>query len=410
MRFTKRSIEALPYAEDRKRPRVIFDSELPGFGIRVGLRSRTYFVQRDVGGKTVKLTLGRHGVITAEQARRDAQQMLAKLAAGENPNEVSKREAALRLTLSEAFESYLHTRSELRDSTKRDYTRAITRHLNGWADVPIVEITGQMVAERHRELASTAGKVSANHAMRVLRAVYNMAKVDFEDLPENPVRRLSLTRSWYRVRRRQRIVADHHLAVWFATVMALEHSTPRDFLRLLLFTGLRRTEAARLQWEDIDFENRTLTIDDTKNHDPHSLPLSDFLVDLLMARYRDRHSDNWVFPGSGKSGFYQDPKKAISIVKAASGVEFSSHDLRRTFITIAERLDIPAYALKRLLNHRSRDDVTSGYIIVNVERLRGPMQRISDHLIVLCEGHQNEQIQAFSKSTEDRRRLGHVWP
>jgi hypothetical protein len=56
-------------------------------------------------------------------------------------------------------------------------------------------------------------------------------------------------------------------------------------------------------------------------------------------------------------------------------------NLRRTLITIAESLDISAYALKNLLNHKSSNDVTAGYIISNPERLRIPMQRITDHLL-----------------------------
>ena len=60
---------------------------------------------------------------------------------------------------------------------------------------------------------------------------------------------------------------------------------------------------------------------------------------------------------------------------------FTLHDLRRTFITIAESLDIPGYALKRLMNHKDPNDVTAGYIVSDVERLRGPMQRITEFLV-----------------------------
>ncbi len=55
--------------------------------------------------------------------------------------------------------------------------------------------------------------------------------------------------------------------------------------------------------------------------------------------------------------------------------------MRRTFITIAESLDIPAYALKRLMNHKMSNDVTAGYIIVDVERLRKPMQFVTDYVL-----------------------------
>ena len=64
-----------------------------------------------------------------------------------------------------------------------------------------------------------------------------------------------------------------------------------------------------------------------------------------------------------------------------SGVSFTVHDLRRTLITIAESLDIAAYALKRLLNHKMTNDVTAGYIITDVERLRAPMQKITDYML-----------------------------
>lgn len=74
-----------------------------------------------------------------------------------------------------------------------------------------------------------------------------------------------------------------------------------------------------------------------------------------------------------------------------SGVHFTVHDLRRTFITIAESLDIPAYALKRLMSHKMSNDVTAGYIIVDVERLRKPMQLVT-YYVLKCMGVLKEQI------------------
>ena len=68
-------------------------------------------------------------------------------------------------------------------------------------------------------------------------------------------------------------------------------------------------------------------------------------------------------------------------VSQMSGVNFTMHDLRRTFITMAESLDISAYAVKRLVNHKMTSDVTAGYIISDVERLRKPMQLITDSLL-----------------------------
>ena len=76
-----------------------------------------------------------------------------------------------------------------------------------------------------------------------------------------------------------------------------------------------------------------------------------------------------------------DPKKQLAKAREISKLYFNIHDLRRTFITIAESLDVPKYALKQLINHKDARDVTAGYIIMDVERLRQPMNDITDYIL-----------------------------
>ena len=140
-----------------------------------------------------------------------------------------------------------------------------------------------------------------------------------------------------------------------------------------MFTGLRRQEAAQLTWNQIDFAGKTLKVIDTKNHLDHSLPLSDYLYNLLLNRHQTSTS-LYVFPSNSQGGYIIEPRRQIAKVIQNSNVTFTIHDLRRTFITIAESLDISAYAVKRLLNHKMTSDVTAGYIMNDVERLRKPMQ------------------------------------
>jgi integrase len=154
----------------------------------------------------------------------------------------------------------------------------------------------------------------------------------------------------------------------------------RDYFLLILFTGLRRMEAASLPWKDIDFKARTFTVQDTKNREIHTLPMSDFLYELFLRRKQFKTSE-FVFPAPSKTGHIMEPRKAMLKVAELSGVTFTVHDLRRTFATTAESLNLPAYALKRLLNHKMTHDVTAGYIMRDVERLRKLMQRITDFLI-----------------------------
>jgi integrase len=129
----------------------------------------------------------------------------------------------------------------------------------------------------------------------------------------------------------------------------------------------------------VDLVGKTLTVYDTKNRQDHTLPLSDYLFDMLQARYANR-VNAYVFPAASGDSHMRTSHTAISKVIAASGVSFTPHDLRRTFATVADSLDIPGYAVKALLNHKT-SDVTAGYIVTDVERLRSPMQRIEDYML-----------------------------
>ena len=136
-----------------------------------------------------------------------------------------------------------------------------------------------------------------------------------------------------------------------------------------------------MTWSRVDLKDKTFIITDTKNHTDHTLPLTDFLFNLLSTRQAEAKTP-YVFPNEINTGSMTDPKKQIIKVVNQSGVSFTVHDLRRTFITIAESLDISTYALKRLLNHKMSNDVTAGYIITDVERLRAPMQKITDYILI----------------------------
>ena len=335
-------------------------------------------------GRVRRITLGRAGEISLEHARKLAQRMLGQIAEGRDPAEERKRTAAAAVTLDEVYRDYLAQRS-LKPKTLADYSRAITTAFSDWRRRPLAAITREAVERRFTRLRDENGPAWANLCMRVLRAILNFAAGKYADergqspFAGNVVRVLSDTRAWARVDRRRSVIAPHQLGAWYKAVCDLENTTVRDYLLLLLFTGLRRREAAQLRWRDVDLVGKTLTIKDTKNHQPHTLPLPDFLFDLLSARQEAGTSD-FVFPGDGAGGHMVDPKKVKAKAIEAAGVAFTFHDLRRTFTTIAESLDIPAYALKRLLNHSAGGDVTAGYVVTSVERLRKPMQTIADYL------------------------------
>ena len=98
------------------------------------------------------------------------------------------------------------------------------------------------------------------------------------------------------------------LPAWYAAVIGRPNDSARDYLLLVLFTGMRRSEASRLRWEDVELAGRTLTLPRTKNGDPLVLPLSGFLLDLLRARTVLAGTSPWVFPSDSASGHVEEPK------------------------------------------------------------------------------------------------------
>ena len=387
VKITKAVVDRAPLSNHGQR--FLWDTELPGFGLCIGTTSKTYLVQRTMGGRgpnraTVKVRIGKHGIFTAEEARREARDLLNRMARGEDPRETKRQAEAESLTLRQAWEQFQTLKPALSRKTIESYGRVVNRDLACWLHRPLADISGSELVREYLRQSKEMTPSTAARNMRCFRAIYNFAMAIHEHLPQNPADRLKKLRLWYHDPRRKTYIRPDQLAVWHAGIMRLQNSHAPDYFRLLLFTGMRKSEGLALRWEHIDFSGRTLTVPKTKNGDPLVLPLSSFLVDLLQARRERFPAAEWVFPGDDPEKRIEEPKKWILRANLATGIRFSPHDLRRTFITMAESLDLSAYTLKRLLNHRTGWDVTAGYIVLDVERLRLPMQRISDHLLRLC--------------------------
>lgn len=389
MKITKRFVEQVEIPSQRHgKPTQTFyrDDELRGFALRVTSGGAKSFVfERRIKGPVRRITLGRFEDLTIARARRKAERMAGEIADDQDPIANRKRTKLERITLGRVLDDYLAARKDLKPRTVEDY-RMVTRWgFSDWLARPLTIITKEQVATRHTVLGKRS-PARANNAFRVLRALFNYAIALYEDqdgdsiLASNPVSVLGQTRAWYRIERRNRYLKDHELAPWYEATLTIDNETTRDYLHFLLFTGLRKSEGLRLRWGDVDLEDRTLKIDDTKNRVPHILPLSDFLEAMLRRRSADQCGP-YVFPGNEPGKHLVEPRRGIERVVRLSGVAFGCHDLRRTFATIAERLDLSAFTLMRLINHkRFMSDVTAGYIGGDIERLREPMQRIASYM------------------------------
>jgi integrase len=380
LKLTKRIIDQIPFTESGQC--FYRDVELTGFGVCVGTTAKTFFVEARLHQKNIRQTLGRYPLIGLDEARSVGMQRLSALMRGENPVQTAKLKRAKEMTVEQGFAAVFEAKRNLVAVTKTGYARTLRLYLPEWRKLPLREITREMVLAKFRKISAEHGAITANNAFRHLRAIYNFVSSVHDEFPVNPVSVLSRTRSWAPERRRRTLVAPHQLPNWWQAVMS-ERPDARDFILVALFSGMRRNEIAKLKWEYLDFSARTLEIPLTKNGDPLLLPLSNFLLELFSRRREIAGQSEWVFPGNGASGHIVETKSFLSRIVGVSEVKFTLHDLRRTYISIAESLDISSYALKKLLNHRSNDDMTGSYIIVSVDRLRLPVERIATKILEL---------------------------
>ena len=347
--------------------------------------------------------------------REEAKEIVSQMSKGINPIEAAReaREAAIQaekkaeaesMTLQQALDMYIapdriatgksDSEDAIKQSTADGYKAHIDKHLDDWRKMQLRDITPKMVRDRHTKIKRTA-PVAANNVMRTFRAVYNYASEETEDangvptLPPNPVRRMK--RKWTIEKRKENFVDQAELKDWWASTEKIAGTRPgtrkkevpeyahgdgklaRDYLQFVILTGMRRREASGLLWKNVNFRSKKITILDTKNKDNLELPLSDYLLKILERR-KGKDKDK-VFP-------IEEVKKFVAWIRDDSKVEFTVHDLRRSFITYAEALDIGLLTIKAMVNHRiATNDVTGGYARITVERMREPMQKVTDYVL-----------------------------
>jgi len=384
--------------------RLIWDTELRGFGVRVAPGGmRAYIMQRRVGNKERRVTIGRADEMSAEAARKKALGMASQFADGLDPVKEHQKKEARDTTLREAFEAY-KTAPKRRGNGKgapkkpqtiRDIEKAM-RRFEDWRDMPVTKITGRMVKDRHAKLTE-ASAAQANLAFRYLRAALNLVIADCDDddepiLARNPVDRLNKLSQWGEVKPSKRHLPEDRVAEWLDVVrrdlVGLHCDAEcRDALIFMLLTGARIGEVLgnskdgypALRWADVDLKKRIVTFRNTKNGTDHELPISSQLADLLTDRQKVA-GDVYVF-SNAHGEVPADLRNALRRIEKSTGLHLTAHDLRRSFATVASNLDISAYKLKRLTNHISGGDVTAGYVTVTTDDLRDAMQRISDYLL-----------------------------
>lgn len=324
-----------------------WDSEIKGFVLYVGKAAKTWYFQKDVGGQTKRVLIGRYPLISANVARQTALELALEMSRG-----AGKLAQIGAPTLSQALEIYV-ARPKLRSKDYKSETRVqIMSKLKDWLSVPLDEITKSMVVRRHQELVSTPS--TANHTLRRFRSIWNHARRTY-DLPESP----TFAIEWYEEKPDGRVIED--LREWKVTIDALSNPVHKVFYELLLFTGLRKSEALTLEWKNIH-EDR-IHVPMTKNGRSFDLPITTKHHDILEPL--KGFGREWVFPS---------PKSMTGYISNPTRVQWSLHAHRRTFATVAMEAGVLEEIVGRLLNHTPLSITGRRYTHPSLDALRPSME------------------------------------
>lgn len=236
------------------------------------------------------------------------------------------------------------------------------------------------VAEKYPELVARVGQAQANQAISSLRAVLNWVIGNKElggALSKNPVN--ALKRKMHRISPRTNCLERSQLKSWWAASQTIENVTARAYLQFLLLTGARREEALSLRWIDIDLNWKTCTFQDTKNGEKRVIPLTEHTARIFADLPR---KNEWVFfSPTSASGRMKEPAKPIGQIAARTGLHISSHDLRRSFATLAEWCELPDGAVKQLIGHKPRGVTEAHYKRRPIDLLRSMLQRYENFVL-----------------------------
>ena len=342
---------------------IFWDRELTGFGVRVyPTGSKVYVAQARGPEGPKRVAVGRHGVINADEARKRAAHIIARIKAGEEAVPEPMKPAG-GPTVAELCARYLteYVSVRCKPGTAALYRSVIDRHvLPALGKLPLAALSRAQVAEFHESLYETPAV--ANTALRILSSMYRLA-AGWGMVPEgtpNPCKALVK----YPERRRERFLTDSEFTRLGEALDEMEarggaSASAVAAIRLLALTGCRRSEILKLRREDVALEAAELRLPDSKTG-ARAIPLPPQAVELL-ASLLGAHDGPWVIPGRKPGTPLRNVDEAWRTIRERAGLEgVRIHDLRHSWASRALALGEALPVIGKLLGH-SKLETTARY-------------------------------------------------
>lgn len=347
-KLTKRVVDA---AQPGEKDYFLWDHEIPGFGLRV-LRTgkKSYLIQYRSGGRTRRVTFGKHGTITPDQARTKARKLLAAVSDGENPAEDIKlhRKAPTVAALCEKFMEE-HVPNRCKPTTEKEYRRSIDLFI-----VPAIgrhkvsDVTRADIAQLHHSLRHIP--YQANRTLGVLSKLFNLAEVwGLRADGSNPCRHVKK----YPEKKRERYLSPEEMARLGTVLDEVERDGSESpymiaAIRLLILTGCRLGEIQTLKWSYVN-GNRLLLPDSKTGAKPVYLGPPAIAVLNGIEQLPD---NEYVIVGKKPGQHLTDFQRPWRRIRKRAGLEdLRIHDLRHSFASGAVGLGESLPMIGKLLGH-----------------------------------------------------------
>lgn len=366
-RFSAERLSALPTPKDGPAA-VYYDKDIPQLGLRIQpTGAGKFFVLKKVCGRTYRMTLGDWKHLKLDAARKHAHKLLSDVAdwlAGDRHdlNPMLRPLDDTKLTFQNAFEMYLKSPRKRvpkdplhREKAEKRSRYLFDRYLGSIAGRAVNDLTPTVIGVLHEKLTKAYGGIAANRAHEIIRAVFNQLISKGLWTTVNPS--TGATRA--PKHERTRILEDNELKPFFDALDGEENRDLAEFLALLLATGVRKKNLYEAEWREISFSLKTWTIpgEKYKNGETTTVKLSPEAIALFKTRQQRRVIGNpWVFPSkSGSaSGHIVDFKNQFERVKKSAGlVDFTFHDLRRSFVANLIMSHVPMPIASEAAGHSS---------------------------------------------------------
>jgi len=370
-KVTKRSVDAL--MPNGSQPTYLWDDALAGFGVKaLPSGPKRYFVKYRTqgGGRNAPqrwLMLGTHGQLTPDQARQMAQQALAAVARGDDPqSEKFKRRSAP--TLKDLWDRFEQEQLPLKKPhTQYDYRRLWSSVLETrFASQRVEAISSSEVDKFHKSLS--AKPYRANRALALLSRLMNLAEVwEMRSQSTNPCRAVEK----FPEEHRQRFLSQAEIQAMNEAAEALVKEKQisqgaAHAVCLLLLTGARVSEMLGAKWAWLDRNLKVISLPDSKTG-KKLIYLSDAALEVLDKQSVLSGKSKFIFPSHQEGKHFVGLPKSWAKICERAGLEgVRIHDLRHTAASIAVGQGASLPLIGKLLGH-TQAQTTMRYAHVDVD-------------------------------------------